>query len=180
MNTVEVLGNLTKDPIIRNTKSGRPVASFSVACNRNYVTPQGEQKELTDYVSVVAWGPLAAAVCKYLNKGKRVFVKGRYSTRSYDGQDGQKKYVTEVVASVVALPLPTMNNNQQGQPYNQPNQYNQPPQNNGQWGNGNGQSGWGTPNGGTTGTFNANQFGPTVPQEDGLFNGPQNDEDIPF
>ena len=170
MNTVEVLGNLTKDPIIRNTKSGRPVASFTVACNRNYVTPQGEQKQLTDYVSVVVWGPLAAAVGKYLNKGKRVFVNGRYSTRSYDGQDGQKKYVTGVVASVVALPLPTMNNNQQGQ-------YNQPPQNS-QWGNGNGQSGWGTPNGGTTGTFNANQFGPTVPQEPGLYGG--SDEDIPF
>lgn len=167
MNTVEVLGNLTKDPVVRNTKSGRPVASFTVACNRNYTTPQGEQKELTDFVTVTAWGPLAAAVGKYLNKGKRAFVQGRYSTRSYEGQDGQKKYVTEVVASVVALPLSTGNNNR-------------PPQNqtNGQWGNGNGQSGWGTPGGGTTGTFNAEQFGQPTPQETGLWDG--SDEDIPF
>lgn len=56
MNDMRILGNLTKDPVIRNTNNGKTVASFSVAMNRDYVTPQGEKKQLTDYVNVVVWG----------------------------------------------------------------------------------------------------------------------------
>ena len=62
MNSVQVLGNLTRDPQIRATKTGRAVASFSIAVNRSYTTPQGEKKELTDFINVVAWGTLAEAV----------------------------------------------------------------------------------------------------------------------
>ena len=62
MNSVQILGNLGRDPIIRATKTGRSVASFSLAVSRNYTTPQGEQRELTDWINVVAWGPLAEAV----------------------------------------------------------------------------------------------------------------------
>jgi single-strand DNA-binding protein len=105
MNSVQVLGNLTRDPVIRATKSGRPVASFSVAVNRSYTTPQGERRELTDFINVVAWGGLAEQVGNQLKKGSRVFVEGRYSTRSYEGNDGQRRYVTEVVANLIALPL---------------------------------------------------------------------------
>lgn len=105
MNSVQVLGNLTRDPQIRATKTGRPVASFSIAVNRSYTTAQGEQRELTDFINVVAWGTLAEAVGNQLKKGTRVFVEGRYSTRSYETADGQKRYVTEVTANLIALPL---------------------------------------------------------------------------
>ena len=107
MNSVQVLGNLTRDPQIRATKTGRAVASFSIAVNRSYTTPQGETRELTDFINVVAWGGLAESVGNQLKKGTRVFVEGRYSTRSYEAQDGSRRYVTEVVANLIALPLTT-------------------------------------------------------------------------
>ena len=137
MNDCEFIGNLTKDPVIRNTKTGKAVASFSIATNRDYVTPQGEKKQLTDYVNVVAWGELASAVSQYLQKGKRVLVQGRQSTRSYDDPQGQKRWVTEIIARIIALPLPTHAQNQQAQQggqqwgwgNGQQNGYNQPPQN---------------------------------------------------
>lgn len=109
MNSVQVLGNLTRDPQIRATKTGRAVASFSIAVNRSYTTPQGETRELTDFINVVAWGGLAEAVGNKLKKGTRVFVEGRYSTRSYEAQDGSRRYVTEVVANLIAIPLQTKN-----------------------------------------------------------------------
>ena len=105
MNSVQIMGNLTRDPQMRATKTGRAVASFSVAVNRTYSAPNGEQRELTDFVNVVAWGSLAEAVGNQLKKGTRVFVEGRYSSRSYETQDGQKRYVTEVTANLIALPI---------------------------------------------------------------------------
>lgn len=107
MNTVQVIGNLARDPQIRATKTGRSVASFSIAVNRQYTTPSGEQRELTDWINIVAWGYLAEAVGNQLRKGTRVFVEGRLSTRSYDTPDGQRRYVTEVVANTIAIPLGT-------------------------------------------------------------------------
>lgn len=105
MNTVQILGNLGKDPDIRATGTGKTVASFSVAVKRKYTTQQGEDKELTDWINVVAWGSLAEAVGNQLKKGSRVFVEGRYSTRSYEDKSGNKRYVTEVIANMIAKPL---------------------------------------------------------------------------
>ncbi len=105
MNSVQIIGNLPRDPVVRATKTGRAVASFTVAVSRNYTTPQGETKEITDWINVVAWGNLAEAVGNQLRKGSRVFVEGRYTTRSYDGQDGQRRWITEVTANMVALSL---------------------------------------------------------------------------
>lgn len=105
MNTVQLIGNLARDPQLRTTKTGSTVAAFTVAVKHSYTTPQGEQKELTDWINVVAWGNLGKAVASQLKKGSRVFVEGRYSTRSYDTADGQKKYVVEVIANMVAAPL---------------------------------------------------------------------------
>ncbi len=107
MNSVQVLGILARDPQIRATKTGRAVASFSIAVNRSYTTAQGETKELTDFINIVAWGTLAETVGNQLRKGARVFVEGRYSTRSYEAADGSRRYVTEVVANLIALPLST-------------------------------------------------------------------------
>ena len=111
MNSVQVMGNLTRDPQIRATKTGRAVASFSIAINRAYTTPQGEVKELTDFINIVAWGGLAESVGNQLKKGTRVFVEGRYSTRSYEAQDGSRRYVTEVVANTIAIPLRSTSEN---------------------------------------------------------------------
>lgn len=80
MNAVQLLGNLGRDPVIRATKTGRAVASFSLAVSRDYTTPQGEQRELTDWINIVAWGQLAEAVRSELKKGSRVFVAGRISS----------------------------------------------------------------------------------------------------
>lgn len=107
MNTVQILGNLTRDPQVRMTKTGKAVASFSVAVNRKIATPDGAEKEAADYINVTAWGTLAEAAGNELRKGSRVFVEGRYSTRTYEAQDGTKKYMTEVVANCIAKPLQT-------------------------------------------------------------------------
>lgn len=76
-----------------------------MAVKRKYTTQQGEDKELTDWINVVAWGSLAEAVGNQLKKGSRVFVEGRYSTRSYEDKSGNKRYVTEVIANMIAKPL---------------------------------------------------------------------------
>ena len=106
MNSVQLLGNLARDPEIRFTKTGRAVAMFTVACTRTYV-PMGstEQRELTDFIPCVAWGNLAENCGNHLAKGSRVFVQGRISVRSYETQDGQKRYRTEVVCDLVAQAL---------------------------------------------------------------------------
>ena len=108
MNSVQLLGNLARDPEIRFTKTGRAVAMFTVACTRTYV-PAGstEQKELTDFIPCVAWGNLAENCGNNLAKGSRVFVQGRISVRSYETPDGQKRYRTEVVCDFVAQTLGT-------------------------------------------------------------------------
>lgn len=106
MNSVQLLGNLARDPEIRFTKTGKTVAMFTVACTRAY-TPVGstEQRELTDFIPCVAWGNLAENCGNSLSKGSRVFVQGRISVRSYETQDGQKRYITEVVCDLVAQTL---------------------------------------------------------------------------
>lgn len=113
MNSVQILGNLGKDPVLRATKTGRAVASLSVAVNRTFTSPQGEQREITDWVNVTAWGSLAEAAGNQLRKGTRVFVEGRFTTRSYDTPDGQKRWVSEVTANIIALPIGMQGNESQ-------------------------------------------------------------------
>ena len=105
MNTVQILGNLARDPELRFTKTGRAVATFTVAATNTYIdSTTNETKEQTAFINCVAWGKLGEAVgaCK---KGERLLVNGRIQTRSYDTQDGQKRYVTEVVADFVGRKL---------------------------------------------------------------------------
>lgn len=105
MNTVQILGNLARDPELRFTKTGRAVATFTVAATNTYIdSATNETKEQTAFINCVAWGKIGEAVgnCK---KGERLFVNGRIQTRSYDTQDGQKRYVTEVVADFVGRKL---------------------------------------------------------------------------
>lgn len=101
MNTCYFLGNLGRDPDVKVTKTGKPVARFSMGCSRKF-----GDKEYTDWINVVAWDNLAEGVGDYLKKGTFVFVKGRWSTRSYDDpKTGEKKYITELVADLVSLPI---------------------------------------------------------------------------
>jgi hypothetical protein len=105
MNSVQLLGNLARDPEIRSTTTGKTVARFTVACSSSYVSATGEKREMTDFVPCVAWGNLAESCQENLAKGKRVFVQGRFSRRSYETQDGQKRYMTEVVCEFIGQPL---------------------------------------------------------------------------
>ena len=104
MNRVQIIGNLGKDPEIKVTNGGKTVARLSVAVNRKYTDSQGEERQQTEWVNVVAWGKLAEAAGNELQKGDYIYAEGRYSTRSYEKND-ETRYFTEVVASVIARPI---------------------------------------------------------------------------
>ena len=101
LNKVMLIGNLGADPEMRFTPSGTPVTTFRIAVNRVYNPPEGERKEETEWFSIVTWNRLAETCNQYLTKGQKVYVEGRLRTRSWDGQDGQKHYRTEVIANQV-------------------------------------------------------------------------------
>jgi single-strand DNA-binding protein len=103
LNKVMIIGNLGRDPEMRYTPSGKPVTSFSVAVSRSWMKPEGERTETTDWFNVVAWGRLAEICSQYLTKGSMVYVEGRLETRSWEAENGQKHYRTEVVASDVNI-----------------------------------------------------------------------------
>jgi single-strand DNA-binding protein len=102
LNQVTLMGNLTRDPELRQTPNGQNVTSFSLALNRSYKDQSGEWQEATDYVDVVAWGPLAERVSQYLNRGSRCLVQGRLQSRSWE-QEGQKRSKVEVLANDVTF-----------------------------------------------------------------------------
>ncbi|WP_127010512.1 single-stranded DNA-binding protein [Veillonella sp. CHU594] len=97
MNSVQLMGNLAKDVELRYTQTGKPVATFTVAATNVYKDPNGDAKEFTAFVNCVAWGKNGEYMSQFM-KGQKVFVQGRLQTRSYEAQDGTKRYVTEVVA----------------------------------------------------------------------------------
>lgn len=101
-NQVTLMGNLTRDPELRQIPSGQSVCSFSLALNRSYKGGDGEWQEATDYIDVVAWGPLGERVAQYVTKGRPVLVSGRLQSRSWE-QDGQKRSKVEVVAQDVTF-----------------------------------------------------------------------------
>lgn len=101
-NQVVLMGNLTRDPELRQTPNGQNVCSFSLALNRSYKGSDGNWQEATDYVDVVAWGPLGERVAQYLSKGRPCLVNGRLQSRSWE-QDGQKRNKVEVVAQDVTF-----------------------------------------------------------------------------
>ena len=102
LNQVFLMGNLTRDPELRQTPGGQNVCSFSLALNRSYKDASGEWQEATDYIDITAWGPLGERVSQYLSKGRRCLVQGRLQSRSWE-QDGQKRSKVEVLASDVTF-----------------------------------------------------------------------------
>lgn len=101
-NQVTLMGNLTRDPELRQTPNGQSVCSFSLALNRSYKGGDGEWTEVTDFVNCIAWGPLGERVAQYLTKGRPALVSGRLQSSSWE-QDGQKRSKLEVVAQDVTF-----------------------------------------------------------------------------
>lgn len=101
-NQAILMGNLTRDPELRQTPNGHSVVSFSLALNRSYKDSSDEWKEVTDYVDIVAWAGLAERVAQYLSKGSRCMVVGRLQSRSWE-QDGNKRSKVEVLANDVTF-----------------------------------------------------------------------------
>jgi single-strand DNA-binding protein len=108
LNRAMILGNVTRDIEMRYTPGGQPVSSFTVATNRRWTDSSGNQQEEVEFHDVVAWGKLAEIASQVLGKGQKVYVEGRLKTRNWEGQDGVKRYKTEIIAdNLIALDRPT-------------------------------------------------------------------------
>jgi len=115
LNKVMIIGNVGTDPEMRFTPNGNPVTTFRIATSRNFTTSEGEKKQETEWFTVVTWSKLAESCNQFLTKGRRAYVEGRLRTRSWEGQDGQKRSKVEIVAdrvlfldrqAVAPLPVP--------------------------------------------------------------------------
>lgn len=103
LNKAFVIGRLTRDPEIKTTPNGHNVATFSLATNRFWKNQQGQRQEFTEYHNIVAWGKLADIAGQYLKKGGLLMIEGRLQTRNWEGQDGVKRYRTEIVAESMQM-----------------------------------------------------------------------------
>ena len=115
LNKVQLTGRLGADPEMRFTPQGTAVTTFRVASNRSWKTAEGEQREDTEWFSIVAWNKLAEICNQYLNKGTRVYIEGRSQTRSWvEEQSGQTRYKTEIVANDMII----LDGRREGMAYN--------------------------------------------------------------
>ncbi len=103
LNKVQLIGNLTRDPELKYTPTGAAVVTISLATNRSWTTDTGEKKEEADFHRLVAWNKLAEICGQLLKKGRKIYVEGRLSTRSWQDKDGSTKYMTEVILSDMIL-----------------------------------------------------------------------------
>jgi len=103
LNKVMLIGNLTRDPELKYTPQGAAVTTFGVATNRNWTTDSGEKKEDVEFHNIVAWNKLAEICAQLLKKGRKVYVEGRLSTRTWQAQDGTQKNRTEVVITDMVI-----------------------------------------------------------------------------
>jgi single-strand DNA-binding protein len=159
VNKVTLLGNLGKDPEVKFTPQGTPVAKLALATNERFKDKEGQWQDRTEWHNVVLWQRLAEIAGEYLKKGSKVYIEGKLQTRSWeDKQSGQKKYMTEVVANDLVLL--------------------------GGRGEGGGESGGGFSRGASSGVAgggnNFDQRTPEQPEHAGAMSSPISDEDIPF
>jgi len=103
LNKVTLIGNLGNDPNVQTLEGNIKVAKFSLATTENYKDSNGQNQSSTDWHNIVMWRGLAELAEKYLHKGSLVYIEGKIKSRSYDDKDGQKKYVTEIVAEELIL-----------------------------------------------------------------------------
>ena len=129
MNKVILIGRITKDPELRNTPSGVPVVSFTIAVNRTYQDKNGERQ--ADFINCIAWRNQAENLARYIRKGGLIAVDGSIQTRSYDDQNGVRRFVTEVMANQITFLEAKKDNgsdfgdlNQSYNNYNNQNTYN--------------------------------------------------------
>lgn len=104
MNQVQLVGNLTKDPVLRNTQNGIPVCTFTLACQRRFKNAEGKYE--ADFIDCVAWRETAKFVQKHFIKGNKLGLTGSIQSRSYEAQDGSRRYVTEVIVDNVEFVAP--------------------------------------------------------------------------
>jgi len=103
LNKVLLIGNLGRDPDLRYTPGGKPIATFTLACTRNWVTSSGERRDATEWFNIVAWGPLAEICKQHLVKGSRIYIDGHLRTRTWEDPSGQKQTTVEVVAKEMIM-----------------------------------------------------------------------------
>jgi single-strand DNA-binding protein len=101
VNLAIIIGKLGRDPELRFTPNGKPVASFSVATEENWKGNDGQKQSKTEWHNIVAWGKLGELANQYLKKGSSAYIEGRITTSSWDDKDGNKRYKTEVVANKI-------------------------------------------------------------------------------
>ena len=103
VNKVILVGNLGKDPELRYTPSGQAVATFSLATGRKWKDKEGQMQDQTDWHNIVTWGRQAEIAKEYLKKGSPIFIEGRIQYRTYNDRDGNKRYITEIVAQSLQM-----------------------------------------------------------------------------
>lgn len=103
LNRAQLIGNLTRDPETRQTSTGKTVCSFSIATNSSWKDSSGQRQEKAEFHNIVAWGKLAEICGQYMTKGKKIYVEGRIQTRDWEGEDGVKRYRTEIIAENVIM-----------------------------------------------------------------------------
>lgn len=103
VNKATLIGNLTKDPELRQTPNGTSVCSFTIATNHSWKDANGSKQEKPEYHNIVAWGKLAEICGNYLTKGRKVYLEGRIQTRDWEGEDGIKRYRTEIIAENMVM-----------------------------------------------------------------------------
>ncbi|NHM00537.1 single-stranded DNA-binding protein [Flavobacterium difficile] len=102
-NSVQLIGHVGQEPEIKNLEAGKKVANISIATNDTYYKENGDKVEKTEWHKVTAWGKLAELIEKYVTKGKEIAIEGKLTHRSYDDKDGNKRYITEVIANEILL-----------------------------------------------------------------------------
>lgn len=114
LNKAQLIGNLTRDPELRYTPQGTAVCSFGLATNRGWTTDNGEKKEEAEFHKIVAWNKLGELCSQLLSKGRKVYVEGRLSTKSWTGQDGAQRTTTEIVIDDMIILDPKRDNDSSG------------------------------------------------------------------
>ena len=133
VNKVILIGNLGKDPEVRHLENGTAVANFPIATSESYKDKEGNRIDQTEWHNVVAWRKLAEIAESYLKKGSQIYLEGKLRTRSWDDQQGNNKYTTEVVADTFTMlgkRDDVQNNQQSAGVYKTPSKTTQPHQNN--------------------------------------------------
>ena len=120
LNRASIIGRLTRDPELKSLSTGNAVTSFGVATNRVWNDKSGQKQEQVEFHNVVLWGRLAEVASQYMKKGARIYIEGRLQTRDWTGDDGVKKYRTEIVGSSMIM-LDSARGGDTGGSYNQGN-----------------------------------------------------------